>query len=188
MCCGGSGGRGGGGDINSRAYARAMGFQKTPRSPSRFRSRSKRINHIKTDAKTMEFQDTGNKAWDQSFFGASNGFRKGKSRQRASQGSDTSRRSNRGSNGSIRSMTSPKNWAKPLPQHALVGNPNKAWEKPTQSPSFRGKLRQSQAGLQGMGKTAAGISATGNQISKASAQAVNNWAEAGRQWNANARK
>ncbi|KAK2134530.1 hypothetical protein NOF04DRAFT_1270249 [Fusarium oxysporum II5] len=44
---------------------------------------------------------SANKAWDQSFFGASNGFRKGKSRQTASQGSDTSRR---GINGSYESF------------------------------------------------------------------------------------
>ncbi|KAH7166662.1 hypothetical protein DER46DRAFT_645934 [Fusarium sp. MPI-SDFR-AT-0072] len=40
-------------------------------------------------------------AWDQSFYGSSNGFRKGKSKQTASMGSDTSRR---GINGSFESF------------------------------------------------------------------------------------
>lgn len=36
-------------------------------------------------------------AWDRSFHGSSNGFRKGKSKQTSSQGSDTSRHGLRGS-------------------------------------------------------------------------------------------
>ncbi|KAF4414748.1 hypothetical protein FACUT_14004 [Fusarium acutatum] len=43
---------------------------------------------------------SANKNWDQKFHGASNGFRKGKSKQTGSQGSDTSRRAMNGSNGS----------------------------------------------------------------------------------------
>lgn len=108
MCGGGGGwGRQSRGDkINSRAFAQAMGGGK-PRSPSRFSRKSKRVSHTKVDAKVRQFKDTGNQAWDQSFFGSTNGFRKGKSRQRASQGSDTSRRGLSGSNGSIRSTVSP---------------------------------------------------------------------------------
>ncbi|KAF5706943.1 hypothetical protein FMUND_11353 [Fusarium mundagurra] len=190
-CCGGSGrSEARGNEITARASARAMGLRKSPRSPSRFRSKNKRISHIKEDAKTREFRDVGNKAWDQSFFGGTNGFRKGKSRQRASQGSDTSRRANRSSNGSVRSMKSPTNWAKPLPQNMLVGNSNKAGGKPAgpaQSTSFRGKLRQSQAGLQGMAKTAAGIAERGRQVSEAATKVASTFGDAGRQWNANKR-
>ncbi|PNP80914.1 hypothetical protein FNYG_05729 [Fusarium nygamai] len=177
MCCGGG--------INSRAYAQAMGSRTPPRSPSRFRSKSKMISHIKVEAKTRQLQDTGAKAWDQSFFGASNGFRKGKSRQRASQGSDVSRRSNRGSNGSIRSMTPTNHWPKPLPQNMLVGK--KSREKPAQSPTFRGKLRASKAGLNGMTETAGRLAERGHQVSEATTKAASSWADAGRQWNANKR-
>ncbi|KAF5667735.1 hypothetical protein FDENT_12043 [Fusarium denticulatum] len=179
-CCGGGGGR-----INSRAYAQALGSRTPPRSPSRFRSKSKRISHIKVDAKTRQLQDTGFKAWDQSFFGEFNGFRKGKSRQRASQGSDVSRRSNRGSNGSFRSMTPKNHWPKPLPQSMLVGK--KSREKPAQSPTFRGKIRASKAGLNGMAETAGSLAERGRQVSEAGTKAFSGWADAGRQWIANKR-
>ncbi|KAG5761436.1 hypothetical protein H9Q69_007296 [Fusarium xylarioides] len=98
MCCGGSGRREARrNEINARASARAMGTPMQPRKPSHFRSKSRRADIYKEHATTRMFKDAGNKAWDQSFHGASNGFRKGKSKQRASQGSDTSRHAMRGS-------------------------------------------------------------------------------------------
>ncbi|KAF5600921.1 hypothetical protein FPANT_1943 [Fusarium pseudoanthophilum] len=195
MCCGGGGskrkhrggGGGGGGSamINSLAYGQAMGFQTPPSSPSRFSSRSKRLNHIKVEATTRQLQNTGSQAWDQSFFGASNGFRKGKSRHRASQGSDLSWHSNRGSNGSVRSTTPTNPWPQPLPQSMFVGKPSR--EIPTPIPTFRGKLKASKAGLNGMAQTAGGFAEYGRQVSAVTTQAASNWGDAGRQWNARKR-
>ncbi|KAF5658604.1 hypothetical protein FCIRC_12812 [Fusarium circinatum] len=104
MCCGGfsrGGGGGGGGSpsVNSLAAARAsgstQGWHKRPP-----RRKSQRLKSIKVEAKTSEFKQARDKGFDQSFFGASNGFRKGKSKQRASRGSDTSRHAMNGSTSS----------------------------------------------------------------------------------------
>ncbi|CVL12440.1 uncharacterized protein FPRN_03646 [Fusarium proliferatum] len=175
--CGGTGwGRQSRGDkINSRAFAQAMGGGK-PRSPSRFSRKSKRVSHTKVDAKARQLKDTGNQAWDRSFFGSTNGFRKGKSRQRASQGSDTSRRGLSGSNGSIRSTTSTKSWAKPLSHDMLFGNKRKTKVYQPPAKSLRGKLRQSKAGINAMTATASNMAKYGGQVSQSGAKAANNFA------------
>ncbi|KAF4498945.1 hypothetical protein FAGAP_4892 [Fusarium agapanthi] len=155
MCgCGGGGGgpKSSGDKINSLAFARATGSTRGWRNSSQSGPKSQRVQSIKVDAKKREFQDNGAKAWDQSFFGTTNGFRKGKSKQRASRGSDTSRRSVRGSNGSVRSMTGITGMVRTTGNMAGNANctssrsaANKAWDSKFQGASngFRkGKSKQ----------------------------------------------
>ncbi|KAF5619951.1 hypothetical protein F25303_12659 [Fusarium sp. NRRL 25303] len=191
--CGGTGwGRQSRGDkINSRAFAQAMGSGK-PRSPSRFSRKSMRVSHTKVDAKARQLKDTGNQAWDRSFFGSRNGFRKGNSRQRASQGSDASRCGLSGSNGSIRStltyQTSTKSWAKPLSQDMLFGNKRKTKVYQPPAKSLRGKLRQAKAGINAMAATASNMAKYGGQVSQSGAKAANNFAQARRRFSQDFKK